>query len=1208
MQHRYIYITIGLCLIFSLHLQAQTQQQQRQNSAFNLVGKPVRSSLGETNIAVGANSFTGALNLDVPLYQAKFRDFTIPLSLAYTGGQGIKPDVIPGSYGNGWDLQCGGYITKVVNGFDVNIRAGDVFLPVVHPLEPADWASQPNMDNHYQRMNIFYSRNGSGDVYTFNFLGHSGTFFTDHLGNIKVQSNNGDSYSIVKGQDKTNIKTTIFPFEDQEFSGPGEYSVVYNRQNQSIAVFVEGFTIKDKKGITYTFGYNDNSIEFTRVAHKGLEVDPAINLGRSIIPRKWMLTKITFLNGEVINYTYNRGKLYTTFDIACRGKQYYSGSQSLIFPSGYGIQITGTLTNPVYLDRIVLPNQSTITFAWSTGADQLSFPLSVPNQPFNGQISLPPSWKSNVLDETQFAVYFGRYFDIGAAYTVNRFPDKLDRITISDAAGGKQRSVHLNYTNATNTRLKLTSVELYDKSESRVFSYGFYYNTTALPAYLSMQEDHQGYYNGKLNMPPTQPVDWQSSFNYYQNGAHAMYTSKEPDISFAKAEILERVILPNGGEVSFDYENHEYSKTVTHWPFLLTDNNANTEAAGLRLKATNYFVDGVLTNKKGYYYSRNGSFLPTALTSGICSYTPIYQNDYTGLLSNQDPNLGRAANTTYWTHMNVVYHAWDSKPMNPQSAMHGPAITYSVVTEREEGGGSGNNGYTRTTYTNYDVSLTDDDVADKPVDNPVLYHKIDNGAQTQLWKSALENDRGLERGLVATQEVFKSDGALLQKTRNYYNNDPARFNDHIRNAIVEPTEFFTTHTNYIWSVRYLASLHYTFYPYLKRTVVTQRDDHLNDMSTTTEFTYDQYRNVKTLNTTNSRNEVIEKIFEYPADKASTSTLYTAMKNAHMVDALLTERTKKNGNHLMETITEYINPSSNIFVPSQQTTQIGSGQPFVTSKYTGYDMKGNLLETETPGGFKQSILWGYNSLYPVAIASGVSYNNASSIVTPTLLQSPVSDDEIHNLLDNLRNQYPNAQIQSYGYDAMGNLKSGRDGAKRKVFYNYDAFGRLSLIRDQDRNVLKKFAYQYANSPLDPAIAAGLSGNPVAVYAKITVENIEFTMDGWYIGDLYVYFYRDAAGTLPYDAIDMSFEYHFNNPCSGMETPIPDPTPIQRTASGSRAFLQTQTVGLQASRNCHWEYYPPVPGEPGGWIEVCEAVFCLDTYYLLPPADNSYIPIF
>ena len=61
-------------------------------------------------------------------------------------------------------------------------------------------------------------------------------------------------------------------------------------------------------------------------------------------------------------------------------------------------------------------------------------------------------------------------------------------------------------------------------------------------------------------------------------------------------------------------------------------------------------------------------------------------------------------------------------------------------------------------------------------------------------------------------------------------------------------------------------------------------------------------------------------------------------------------------------------------------------------------------------------------------------------------------------------YPfDAQMTTYTYDAFGNTKAVCDINNRPTYYEYDAFQRLRVIRDQDRNVIKKICYNYAGQP-------------------------------------------------------------------------------------------------------------------------------------------------
>jgi hypothetical protein len=67
------------------------------------------------------------------------------------------------------------------------------------------------------------------------------------------------------------------------------------------------------------------------------------------------------------------------------------------------------------------------------------------------------------------------------------------------------------------------------------------------------------------------------------------------------------------------------------------------------------------------------------------------------------------------------------------------------------------------------------------------------------------------------------------------------------------------------------------------------------------------------------------------------------------------------------------------------------------------------------------------------------------------------------IDELR-QYPvDAQMTTYTYAPQIGISSVCDVNSRISYYEYDLLGRLNLVRDQDRNVVKKYCYNYAGQP-------------------------------------------------------------------------------------------------------------------------------------------------
>jgi YD repeat-containing protein len=76
-------------------------------------------------------------------------------------------------------------------------------------------------------------------------------------------------------------------------------------------------------------------------------------------------------------------------------------------------------------------------------------------------------------------------------------------------------------------------------------------------------------------------------------------------------------------------------------------------------------------------------------------------------------------------------------------------------------------------------------------------------------------------------------------------------------------------------------------------------------------------------------------------------------------------------------------------------------------------------------------------------------------------------ESNAVIDELRLCPEGAMMISYTYDPFVGITHQNDVANNVTYYEYDAFRRLRLIRDIDRNILKQFDYQYQANETDGA---------------------------------------------------------------------------------------------------------------------------------------------
>ncbi len=109
----------------------------------------------------------------------------------------------------------------------------------------------------------------------------------------------------------------------------------------------------------------------------------------------------------------------------------------------------------------------------------------------------------------------------------------------------------------------------------------------------------------------------------------------------------------------------------------------------------------------------------------------------------------------------------------------------------------------------------------------------------------------------------------------------------------------------------------------------------------------------------------------------------------------------------------------------------------------------------PVGLSALIITGTQPGYPVTgrIANGWTFyeHRVSGISTATLTGT--------GMIDEVR-LYPSvAQMTTYTYSTLAGMTSKCDANNRIVYNEYDGFGRLVLVRDQDKKILKKNCYNY-----------------------------------------------------------------------------------------------------------------------------------------------------
>ena len=896
---------------------------------YDAISPNVGSLLRVENMPV--NLYTGRPNICIPLHSITLKNYSYDIQLMYNA-EGNKPDMPVGNVGLGWSV-TGGQITRIANGVWDEVYT---FTQYLDRTKKQDWSQESNLRPYYDDVDNGTDENFEKEPDLDEFIINIGQInasfymYQNREGKIvtKIASQNNAHFEV------KDVKIGSFP--EIPFAEAALYVSWMDRTYYpkiSIVprtVMFKEITIVDSDGITYIFGGDVQSIDFSceyfQDTKYGQDYDTYGNRrkdwGQSwedyhsclyAIPSAWHIKKIILPNQkESIDFHYSNGNVNIMERLDLH-KSFAFGMYGPVESNTVSyVEIPITVDPEYYLLRnktydIVYP--SSLTGIYASNGDFVEFVSSKRNdlKTYGRYEKKPLFLKDN---------YGGLISEIAKNKC---YSFKLDKIKT-----GTGRTVDFYYTDENDRRLTLDSLKI-DRNET----YKFQYNPQRLPDYGTTLTDNWGYYNGK----DYNTQSWSVPFG-------SLYAIRQPDSTCVKAEILEKMIYPTGGEAQFQYELHSYSKIATQYPFEIKEENGL--AGGVRLKKMIYSDNGNPQTTKIQellYQNEDGT------SSGILSVVPCYAVE------------GRDYSTESNTQMNWV------------DQFH---MGYSRITELLSDG-------SRTVYsfTNHDQ------VKDEP----------SVGSYTHGVSDFLHNkytSRKLDRGLLQSTKYYDSAHHLLKKEIFKYHSD---LSDYLKT--INQYYFIGGYPR-----RVSANKIYTHFPFLQKKMTTLYVgcDSINE---TEEYEYNQYRLLtRTQKSAISPNEnsaqetrtkyIPDLMDEYDRTVSSMISsfsppkVYGTMKTKGLLNYPIETVTKRDGKVVAAEIRTY-KLSEKLMVPEKEykletdvpledyssfklatPDEYSMDQRCVVEKeYLDYDSYGNPTNIVDKANVNTAYLWGYKGQYPVA---------------------------------------------------------------------------------------------------------------------------------------------------------------------------------------------------------------------------------------------------
>ncbi len=1044
------YIVIMLNFFCSLFCMAQESYTIPTPTAYNIIKH------GE----VPVDYYTGKYSLSIPLFALNLRGIDLNVSLSHDM-TGVKVNELPTWTGYNWSLMAGGVIVRSPQGkvyplkkaskYSTDLLAFDEYTQrdfTYGKTYYGNYVSEPNrlsrwlQPNSYIGDSIFHS-DSSPDIFYFNFMGISGTFFMGNDGNWKVQSEH--NLKVIKEDD-----CLISPFIKYYHGGSSGItpSISSKYSHVEMQKSYKGFTIVDENGTRYVFGGTKegetDAIEYTIPFFNAT----AYNKEMPWMSTAWYLSKVIDRYGvEVYSFEYERGLFLVNANYSINANlsldkfennvvdisplmflaplysKYKWSNFSRILSSGTQYN----LSSPTYLKRIKCNNGLSLLFEKDrdkilSGKD--FYPnISSYDVDYNTSDLLE---KFFPLDNsiTWYVSNFKNPWEACYVYLSNELYSKyqnpgnkdnrvdflsstglspLRKILLIDANDNVRDSVSLIYNY--DSRIHLTSV---NTSEG---SYELDYNDYGLlpKDCMTNRRDHWGLYNG---------------YNKYVNYDGMSYFDNvsdlhNPDVNYAKIGLLKSITYPTGGKTCFEYVMNHFTSARDY----LSNNMIAIEGYG------GGFAVKSITNYSDKKKSKILSKVDYDYEGGQLFSFPIYVSGGSSSFSTSDMKLSITGITWASAKSSYDYLIFSDKPVIPLSGMMSPVIGYSKVTEKVS-----NEHKTIYKYNNYS-------------DVPDLFYVAYTGLQSPNDKYS---ERGFMRGKVQSKVVLDSNDDTVSSTKYTYRNDIAKMNKY---SVLSSDVRFVNCNNSIILEGGIRNLYYGKYDVVNVEVKEKRGEQnfcYKSMFDNQDFLSDSFYVRKCVSMEIHQGDMKKKTkYEYPLNNETVS------KNKDLV---------------------------NMFFFPVLAEKIYLNDIFQNAKKYIYNYKQRVIDPrcshhwrEKPNMVLDSVqIFVGSEIYP-KMTQTISYN--TEVMPYTIINSDGSIVHLeYDKYDNvLSKTFINEDVPRYLYDSEGLMKSAETYKYNSLnqmtertnpfgyveCYEYDEKNRLENVKDSNGRCFKSYSYWLKN---------------------------------------------------------------------------------------------------------------------------------------------------